>query len=1185
MSFNRPLTGASNLYATVVLDTNISANSVSTINISATNASFVNITSNTYTFGNVSTPNVIATNGYFSNLNISTQSVSTLNVCTINSTNIYTSNASITNLSTSFINASTIRAYITNTSTQNVCLVATSTLYSSYNYLDNASITYLSASALTLNTLNSSNIYLENASITNLSAEDISVDGINCCFVETYSIRSQYAQIEQTLNVSNISYLKLINSANILRIQNNGGIIVKDRDTSDPALIQLNYASTPSIETYGLYLEANKSGTNAYGRIGAGLNASLQFYADTVIQAESTSTSGWNFYNNINSSYQTNLSNINVSNLSATVFNTSNFQAFNVSGYYVSGQIGYMSVLYTSTVANYGFYINLSRDAFGDPYQTVTMKNNDINSSKPAFNIDGQNVSFLRFSFDDNTYEPMQINYSTVYVSNLSCVGNISTSQIYASQIYTSNTSFLNMSFGTGTGTTLSTSTLNASTINISTIKPTNISVTNLSVTTIASISSLAVSRINFCKGATNYGYIDAAANLLYDLNVTNATIASFAYGGNVKFAYNTNSVSMYTSLFGTRAYFSNLSVSNLSVSTLTTTTFNPTTINTTTVNVSNLNNSTANISNASLFNIIGNTITVSTSVLNSNGTFNISVLNCSSSNISLPANVNFSTINACSANICNISITSASIDDLTVEYGLLEYCFVNSECTILDALTFSSGPFSTVGTMYRDTSTSYIALQINNASQYNGYAFQNSNGDNLATMNINTSRFTVENASFSNVSISSLTVSTLTTSTFNPTTINTTTVNVSNLNNSTANISNASLFNIIGNTITVSTSVLNSNGTFNISVLNCSSSNISLPANVNFSTINACSANISNASLFNIIGNTITVSTSVLNSNGTFNISVLNCSSSNISALLPANVNFSTINACSANICNISITSASIDDLTVGYGFTVDNIFVNTECSILDALTLRSGTGSGTTWGTIYKDTSTSYLALQTNTTTKYFGYAFQDVIGTNIATINTNTSRLTVSNISTTNISSTNVTISSGLTVDGNIRSNWNTSDLIKNSTQIGSFYDTTTAMTVTKTDTGQTFVFGPQNSNTSLSTLPVGLYLVSGSFRLKTNAAYRASITTANCGICWGSTYNFGSGNTSREAYQTLGAINTSGTTNETWTMSLTGVVNMSLTNRYIGVYVAATANQAAAVGSITIAIDNVTVVKIA
>ena len=137
----------------------------------------------------------------------------------------------------------------------------------------------------------------------------------------------------------------------------------------------------------------------------------------------------------------------------------------------------------------------------------------------------------------------------------------------------------------------------------------------------------------------------------------------------------------------------------------------------------------------------------------------------------------------------------------------------------------------------------------------------------------------------------------------------------------------------------------------------------------------------------------------------------------------------------------------------------------------------------------------------------------------------------------------------------------------------------------MTVTKTDTGQTFVFGPQNSNTSLSTLPVGLYLVSGSFRLKTNAAYRASITTANCGICWGSTYNFGSGNTSREAYQTLGAINTSGTTNETWTMSLTGVVNMSLTNRYIGVYVAATANQAAAVGSITIAIDNVTVVKIA
>lgn len=404
MSFQRDLTGSSNLYANIILNTNICASSVSTINLSATNASFTNITTNTWTTGNVSTPNVIATNGYFSNLYISTQSASTLNTSTLNICNLYASNSSITNLSTSYINTSTITAYITNQSTANVCLVATSNVYSSYNFLDNASISIL----------NSSQAYISNLS------------GTYASFV----------------NVS----MRTITGVSELRVQNNGGMTIVDRDSSDPAVLTFNYTSYVSslnTELTGLTIETNKG----YGKIAAGLNCSLQFYADSVIQAENTSTTGWNLYSSLNSSYKVNFSNLSVSTLSASSFAVTNLSVSSVSAFSVSVASVCASYAYISYIAALSTFYNLSRDAFGDLY-VVSQTYNTSYKTKPAIQSDGTNASYFVYSFDQGTYTPMSIGVSGVSVSNLQVLYNISAETINVCDIYPNHVYGINGVYG-----------------------------------------------------------------------------------------------------------------------------------------------------------------------------------------------------------------------------------------------------------------------------------------------------------------------------------------------------------------------------------------------------------------------------------------------------------------------------------------------------------------------------------------------------------------------------------------------------------------------------------------------------------------------------------------------------------------------------------------------------------------
>lgn len=700
MSFVRDLTGGNNLIATVVLNTNVCANSVSTTYLSATNASITNLTCNTFTYGNISTPNVIAMNGYFSNLN--------------------TCNFTLTSLSAS-------------------------TMYSS------------------------------NASFDNVS-------------------------IATKLTVTNISNLRNMFSDQVMTMYPSGGVIVRDNNQSNAAIVQLNYASTPSIDTYGMYLETNKSGSVAYAKIVAGTNASLQIYADTVLQAENTSTTGWNFYNKINSSYQGNISkltmaysstynidvggilqytqgqggtalyenygdngaknivynilttgvnqhrfqyigqdlmtinssrimmyqplnssynvnlsqlytsNASVTNLSVTNFTLSSFTTTNASidnlsvATALTGVSGTINRLYSTSY----FVSNLSASN-ASVTGRITVSNISTTSISATGRINGDNIRATNDIIAGGNISGVNSYGGAVYCSNFYCSVQVNTSQVSSNSIssvsiYTSNTSFINMSFGTGQGTTL-----NISTLNVSNYSPTNFSIVNLSVTGIASVSLLTTSRLNFCKGSTYYGQIDPGSTFLYNLDSTNTTKATFAYGGNVKFAYDANSVSVYTSLYGDTAYFSTLSVSTLS-----TTTFNPATISTTTINTSTLNGSTINgstingatlnisnincslqintsqvssnsiscvsiyTSNTSFINmsfgtgqgttlsvstlspstITGSTINISASTVNSCGTFNISVLNCSSSNVVayIPPNANFSSLNTCTLNACYVN-------------------------------------------------------------------------------------------------------------------------------------------------------------------------------------------------------------------------------------------------------------------------------------------------------------------------------------------------------------------------------------------------------------------------------------------------------------------------------------------------------------------------------------------------
>jgi hypothetical protein len=297
-------------------------------------------------------------------------------------------------------------------------------------------------------------------------------------------------------------------------------------------------------------------------------------------------------------------------------------------------------------------------------------------------------------------------------------------------------------------------------------------------------------------------------------------------------------------------------------------------------------------------------------------------------------------------------------------------------------------------------------------------------------------------------------------------------------------------------------------------------------------------------------------------------------------------------------SVSNLSVVNTNISNLNISK---INNSFnISTTTSPLTIFSVSNATGTGIRVPNyIDGQDLTSGFTLGYNQTAGFINCCRATRVYGNILTddnLNTITDTATLgigNNITTGGIRIGNSTMSGNISFQttGDVifecdrRSTWNTSDLIKNSTQLGSFYQQTASNTNTKTNTGATFVFNPNVGNTSLSTSPIGLYLVSAQARIKTAGGYNASITGMNCGTCYGGTYNFTSGNTTRQAFASAGALNTSGTTDETWVLSFTGLVNMSTTGNYIGAFMSATAAQAATVGSITLAVDYCMVVKIA
>ena len=1430
MAFQRDLTGNSNLYANVILNTNVCASSVSTTNLSATNASITNLTANTFTYGNISTPNVIATNGYFSNLYISSYNISTL---------------------------------------------TTSQIYTS-----------------------------------NLSASRI--------------------------DVTTVSNLQTTQGSTTLMIKNNGGLIVKDRDTSDPSLIQLNYTSAPGFETYGLYLEANK----AYGAIGSGLNCSLQFYADTVLQAENTSTTGWRLYSSLNSSYKVNFSSASVSNLScstitASTFTVTNLSVSSVSAYSVSVATVCASYAYISYIAALSTYYNLSRDEYGDLYTMATYTNSSF-AGQRSMKTDGFNSSYFTWEFEASNIPKFLINTCGISASNIQTTGvasltNISSSYISVTNsittqamtvstgilfrdntsiplwanihdetvgstrkwrfdgyktdqivfavkdsgglttdmmtiadtyIYSGNCSFTVSSISTSkvsvsnlsmlllTGTQANISTGNFSSLNVSTFTPTsviatNVSTTNLSVITINNLSNISTSKVITarCDGlivrdmntsgtayfALNYDNttLTDAYGLILEADQTDGAVISAGYQlpltvtlDGVSQLYNTcaGGFQFYNTINSSfRTNFSSVSVSNLSVSTLTGTTITGTTTNGTTINGSTINGSTINASTLST-----TSITVSSISTSSVSTTNISNTNFSSANASV---TNITGTTTSFTNVRGVSFVASSYVSAQYTYGVLGvitsvlnasniFCSqqvnasqvscssistaqIYSSNTSFINMSFTTGTGTTLSVSTLNVSTIAGTVSLTNLSVSTSATVQNmcvsnlwvsainflngasalqygyiqksgfdlaimsqATGGNVAITRIGNNgnvRFDVGQSGVScyvSFYASTGNFSTLSVSTFNPTTITTTTLSASTgnfstlnastwtfpstistttFNGSTGNFSNLNTCNIYTSSlnikdaysniqflsssslvyaeqyvnsatstfieafyppITKRTTIINGNNVMilndtYVSIPNISSTSISTSVitgttmtatTVNGATVNASTFNVSTFSPATIATTTLSASTG--------NFSTLNASTWN----LPSSITVSSLNACNISTLNFSVTSMTVSEITNASKFTVSNIsatnltLVNiTSVSAItnaskftvsyvsaNAITASDINVSYTFTSelymsginnsfkgidpqlpvTIYSVSNTfdtglrvptyldSYtlgaLTLGYNQTTGFINVCratrFYDNVlltdninginatnslafGNNITSgtvrignltmtgnisLNTSTGNINISSVSgninlntstdgTINFITTNGAINFSTSADvvfnSDRRSTWNTSDILPSSTQLGSFYQQSAAATTSKTNTGQTFVFSPQNSNVSLTTVPVGLYLVSGQARIKTVGGYNASITGMNIGSCYGGTYNFTSGSTTRQAFASAGSLNTSGTTDFTFCMSFTGIVNMTTTGNYIGAFMSATAAQAATVGSLTMGLDYCTVVKIA
>jgi len=806
----------------------------------------------------------------------------------------------------------------------NVCANSVSTI--------NLSATNASFTNITTNTWTTGNVSTPNVIATNAYFSNLYTSNYNICVVTTSSLYSSNASftnvsISSHLTVPNISTLQTINGATALRLQTNGGVVVKDRDTSDPALIQLNYASTPSIETYGMYLEANKSGTRAYARIGAGENTSLQFYADTVPQLENTSTTGWTFYNKINSSYATNFSNLSVSTLSASSLGISSLNVCSLYAYAINDVKDITSGMNICIFSN-----NLViRDAANAStkvlfnYDDATFT--EVTGMAYEIGVSGVNISV------QGTLPLTLLSGTTAQMRHTSNIGFSFYKPIYTSQIYTSNMSSRNLwvtqtlQYTSGYGDYSNTCQLysfyaSAQVANISALSGvsavytciycSNLSVSNLSASSFV-VGNLAVDdTLNASKVyASNVYSSNMSVGNRIDANRVVLTLSLDAPISNVSDARVSSIKGVSTSF--TSMYASEINTCSLTVPSLTTTNFS----------VSNL--SASYLTGTSTFFVdMYSTNIVTTGIVST------SYFSSKDANIS----------KIVTANICagNCSLTSVTIGESVYLKAGPDNAYENyaTNGTLTGAVFYNAMDTRTARHRFQYLADDLLSI---NSSQIIAYKHLYSassifvsagNVCNFSVTNLSVSTLTVNSFSLTNTSVDNLSVAVALTAV---------SAFVSRLTSTSAFVSN------------LSTSNISCNG--RISVSNISATSISATGRINADNIRTTTdvIAVNNVSGLNLYGGTVYTSAVFVSLN-------VNCSTVSSNQVSSTSMATSWLNASNISVSNASITTitGTTTRFTTGNFSTlaVSNAVVNMCVSTLYASSFTLTTsGTTSTYGT----------------------------------------------------------------------------------------------------------------------------------------------------------------------------------------------------------------------------------------
>lgn len=816
---------------------------------------------------------------------------------------------------------------------------------------------------------------------------------------------------------------------------------------------------------------------------------------------------------------------------------------------------------------------------------------------------------------------------------------------IYASSVSVSNASIANLSVDTLSSTTFNPANISTGNLSVTTamtavsatiprLNSTSTFVTNLSASDASVTNRITVSNISTTSISAT-GRINADNIRTTELIAVGNVSGQAVYGNSLNTSTVNCSVTVNTSTVSCRSissastYTSWVNASGVSTPNISITTLTGTTISTSTGNFSNLNASALALTNISLTNMsvsgTATIVTISTSVLNASA---LNLLQGNSTTYGQIQQIGTSVlINTVSpqANAFLFQTNATNRLDIGAN-GMRSYVsfFVSrGNFSVLSVSTFNPGTVTT--TLVNASNGYFSALYASTWVLPDTIDVSTGNFSTINVSNFTPATVTTTTVNTSNLYVSYGYASSMTASTFFGNMSNVNSINSAGpvvFNNDAIYINNAyasvggipylqmNYWNTgIGGTDQgftmyadeVRGSVMDGgNIPFTIRSSDIVQSTTTSTAGWKFYNVinTSYQNNFSKLAVSNLSVSSLGVSTLTSTLSSAFQTNFSNMAVSNLSV---STLRATDITGSGIGVSTLSVSTAAASILTVNSQLTTPNT-INCVSTALP-LTLHSTTINSTSTGVRLPnyidaiDTGTGMTIgynqaggfINCCRSTRFYGNVLTDG---NVNTI-TDTATLGIGqNITTGNINIGTTTMTGNVCINTSgdcvftcdRRSTWNTSDLIKCSTQIGSFYRNFAVINQTKTTSGQSFLFGPNNSNTSLTPVPLGLYLVSGNTFIRTNAGYNSDLSGFNVGTIVQNAYNFTTGGT-RQFHATLATINTSGTTNYIQSLSFTGLVNITTTGQYIGVFSSITAVQAATVGSIYHELSQATVVKIA